>query len=165
MSRSLAMLALSSLAACGGDRDPAWAVDRMWIEPDAGGIHGFQTWELYGPRWERRQRDRTYVCAVAVELVGQEIPCTDCQAAWEVTPELASSDCAGAVQGDPTWTRLRRLSLGLPPAGGGPAVGFADYGWGWEIHGTATADGASGSQWDGATPFVFEPEMAWPVGG
>lgn len=175
--RTLASLGLALLVGGCGSKDPAWAIDPMWIEPTDDGIRGFQTWQLYGSRWERKQKDSTFVCTIVVELDGTETPCTDCQIAWEVTPAVLDSDCDPAVAAQPTWTWLERISVGLPLTDGarypGQTVqGFADYGWGWEVHGQAWPDAvASGTgagldgTWDGIEPFAFWPELAWPVPG
>lgn len=165
------------LAASGcADPDPAWAVDPILVTPTDGGMRGVQTWHLYRARWERSRSENTYVCAVAVDLEGAETPCTDCQLAWATTATLASSDCGPTIEADPTWVSLERLALGpVLDAADGPvhagvsSSSFADYGWGWEVHGQAWPEAldhggaATSGTWDGVQVFTFEPELAWPL--
>lgn len=163
---------------CAGDPDPAWAVDPILVTPTEGGMQGVQTWHLYRSAWERSRSERAYVCAIVVDLVGVETPCTDCQLAWATTATVATSDCGPTLDADPTWTRLERLALGpvleaadQPRHPGMSSSSFADYGWGWEVHGEAWPEAldhggaAESGLWDGDQAFTFEPELAWPLGG
>ena len=169
-----AFFLIFAATACKPDPTPAWAIDPMWIEPTETGMHGFQTWQLYRDKWEKNQRERTFVCAVLVELFGTESGCTDCQIAWNVTPEVVESDCDAKVQANETWTLLQRVSIGLevtsdPTHPGLTSQGFVDYGWGWEVHGEAwpaaldEGRAASSGDWNGEQAFSFVPELAWPL--
>jgi hypothetical protein len=165
------------LLACAPDLTPSWAWDPIWIEPDGEGIHGFQTWQVYGPRWADRPKDRFYTCAVVVELAGQPVECDaapGCGAAWDLELAPLETDCAGALAEDPLFLSLRRLAVGGPVADdeaawpGLTSAGFADYGGGWIPHGQAYAEaldygGAGQLGWDGQSPFLFVPEGAVPL--
>ena len=49
------LLTLVLLAGCQPDTSPAWAIDPIWLEANDTGIHGFQTWQIYQDRWERKE--------------------------------------------------------------------------------------------------------------
>ncbi|MEQ1570196.1 MAG: hypothetical protein ABMA64_31470 [Myxococcota bacterium] len=167
------------LVGCAPDLTPAWAYDPIWLEPSGDGVHGFQSWEVFGPKWPASYNDRHYVCAVVVELDGVPTECDAepaCAVAWEVTPTLAQSDCGEAGLGDdPLFASLGKLALGGAATGeeigwpGKTSVGWADYGNGWEIHGEAYPEvldlggAADSGEWDGVEPFLFVPQSAFPV--
>ncbi len=169
------MLALL-LAGCAPDLTPTWAFDPIWAEPLPGdATYGFQTWELFGPRWDRKRSERHYVCAVVVELAGAPVPCDaepDCELAWEVTPELVESDCSQEIADDPLFVSLQRLAIGGPALGegapwpGSSLTGWADYGAGWEIHGHAYPEALDRAQpagtWSDGEPHLFVPTKAFP---
>lgn len=166
------------LLGCAPDLTPAWTWDPTWLEgaPDDG-AHGFQTWEVFGPKWTNKQRDRHYVCAVLVELEGQPSDCDapGCAVAWDLTPTVLESDCPDlALADDPLFTSMRRLALGGPytaedaPWAGRTTTSWADYGRGWEQHGWAYPEaydwGSAGDPaWGGEDPFLFTPSAAFPV--
>lgn len=154
---------------------PAWAYDPIWLEPAAAeGVHGFQTWELFGAGWEKRYDDRYYVCAVVVEVTGVPAACDvdACTEAWSVTVAPADTDCDPELALDPLFSSLLGVALGGPapdesaPWPGQTTVGWADYGNGWEVHGDAypevlDAGGSASGAWDGVEPFLFVPASAF----
>jgi hypothetical protein len=171
---------LIALAACTPDLTPAWAFDPIWIEPMTGdAVHGFQTWEIYGPKWPSSYSDRHYVCSVVVEIEGAPIPCDaeeGCTWAWDITAALVESDCADAeLAEDGLFVSLDRLALGGPstsedaPWPQHTSVGWADYGNGWEVHGSAYPEAldlgaqVESGEWDGVQPFLLVPESAFSL--
>lgn len=171
-------LLLPVLAACTPDLTPSWTWDPIWLEgtgPDT--VHGFQTWEVFGPTWPRRQRDRFYVCAVVAELDGEVSDCDapDCTIAWDVTPSFVETDCPDpALAENPLFGALGRLALGGLAMGddvpwpGQTTTSYADYGDGWAVHGTAYPEaydwgGAGDPTWTGDAPFLFTPSAAFPL--
>jgi hypothetical protein len=168
------------LAGCRPDLTPTYAYDPIWLEPaEEGGIHGFQTWQIYGPDWPDSYADKHYVCSVLVELVGLPTECDadeDCTFAWETLPEVRETDCEAPdfAQGE-LFLSLLRVGLGGPAAGEGvpwpdlTSVGWADYGNGWEIHGNAYPaaldDGAKvdSREWDEQEPFLMVPAQSFPL--
>lgn len=166
------------LAACAPDLTPAWAWDPIWLEPSEAGVHGFQTWQLYGPKWAEDPDEKFYACAVVVELDGAATACDaeeGCEHAWDVTGALLETDCPDpALADDPLFVSLARLALGGPATGedvpfpGATSVGWADYGNGWEVHGDAYPaalehGGTEATAWDGVAPFQLVPAAAFPA--
>lgn len=163
------------LMGCTPSDQPAWALDSLWIEPTAEGVHGFHTWELFGPGWEGGLEPRHYLCAVVVEvegvLVGAE-DCQGCEPAWSVQGTLLESDCEPPWSQDPRWTEARGVALGPlgadlvedDPHPGTSVGGHVDYGDGWMPHGWAWSDTQEpAGEWDGSVPFVLWPAWAWPL--
>jgi hypothetical protein len=162
---------------CSTDLTPTWAWDPIWLEGADDGVHGFQTWQVYGADWDRKQKDKSYVCSVLTELTGLPSTCDapTCVAAFDVEPTVLETDCAEAsLAENPLFTSLQRLALGDPYAGddapwpGRTTATFADYGNGWEPHGFAYPEaydtgGAGDPVWTGADPFLFTPEAAFPI--
>lgn len=164
---------------CSTDLTPSWAFDPIWIEPAPNdGVHGFQTWQIYGPKWPKNYADRHYVCSVVTELEGVPTACDadpDCAWAWEITPSVLETDCAepGYAE-DALFVSLERLALGGPsvekdtPWPGFTSVGWADYGNAWEIHGEAYPEaldlgGAlTDGEWDRLQPFLMVPDKSFP---
>jgi len=169
------LLSLVLLGGCQPDTSPAWALDPIWFEARDTGIHGYQSWLIYQDRWERKQQDRFFLCSVVVEFDGSPSPCDDCDVAWRVDPRVTDGDCPSAMMDDPLFTRLEQIGLRRADDGfdtphpGQTSTGYADYGWGWEIHGMAwpatldhgghTPDAA----WSGEEPFTLSPVLAWPL--
>jgi hypothetical protein len=167
------------LAGCRPDLTPTYAYDPIWLEPaEEGGMHGFQTWQIYGPDWPDRYSDRHYVCSVLVELVGLPTECDaeECAFAWQTTPELRETDCEPTSLADgPLFLSLQRVALGGPAPGPDvpwpelTSVGWTDYGNGWEIHGdaypAALDDGgdADTPEWDEQQPFLMVPAQSFPL--
>ena len=166
------------LLGCAPDLTPTWTWDPIWLEGAAvDGAHGFQTWEMFGPKWTKKQRDRFYICSVLVELDGEASTCDapDCVFAWNVSPAVLETDCADAAFADePLFTSLQRIALGGAyaaadaPWPGRTTTSWADYGSGWEQHGFAYPEafdwgGAGDPAWTGEDPFLFTPSAAFPV--
>lgn len=163
--------------ACAPDLTPAWAIDPWWAEPAAeGGLHGFQTWMLYGPRYAKNRSDRSYVCSVVVEFTATpSAPCPGCTSGWAVAPALAESDCDEAWTAEPAWLTLTAIGVGPVPealAADDPHPGtsmgsYADYGDGWLSAGwvwpEATETSATTAAWTGGDPAVFWPAYAWEL--
>lgn len=175
------MLAVSwLLAACTPDTTPTWAFDPIWLEPAlADAVYGFQTWELYGPKWIENTKPNTYACAVVTELEGAPIPCDadpGCTVAWEVTTAVVETDCPDpAIADGPLFLSLLRVGIGGPdgspeaPWPGKTQVGWADYGNGWEVHGYAYPEAldlggtVESGEWDGIQPFLMVPTQSFPL--
>lgn len=165
---------------CSADLTPTWAFDPVWIEPAPNErVHGFQTWQIYGPKWPKRYDERHYVCSVVAEIAGDPIACDaepGCTFAWAVEAEVLETDCPDpSLADDELFTLLDRVALGLPSTApdaawpGLTTVGWADYGEGWEIHGDAYPEaldlGAtlSDGEWDGLQPFLMVPSKSFPA--
>src|SRR6478672_12188836 len=92
---------LPVLVGCSPDLTPTAAYDPIWIEPAPDDtVHGFQTWQVFGPKWEKNFDDRYYVCSVVTEILGPQIPCDaepDCAWAWDVDVSVLETDCADAA--------------------------------------------------------------------
>ncbi|MEZ4241901.1 MAG: hypothetical protein R3F59_38280 [Myxococcota bacterium] len=177
------LLLLAGLTACGRpDTTPTWAYDPIWLEPAVQGeVHGFQTWELYGPKWIDNSDDRAYACAVVVELFGAPVACDadpGCTVAWELAEsEIVSTDCDEATTADPLFGSLLRVGIGGLIAGeqvpypGQTSTGWADYGNGWEVHGYAYPEALDlgalidTTDWDGVQPFQLVPSQSFELGG
>ncbi len=175
MLRPAIIASLAVLAACKADREPAWALDPIYLEPAGEGVIGFQTWEVFSERWSKRHAGKHYLCAVVVEFNGTPGTCPDCTFAWDVQTSLVESDCPDRVTNDPLPLSLRAIGVGDlgksedAPYGTQSSLGWADYGFGWEVHGWAHPDAldnggaSSATDWDGAEPFALWPTAAWPL--
>lgn len=165
---------------CSTDLTPSWAFDPIWIEPAlAGGVHGFQTWQVYGPKWPKKYDDRHYVCSVVTEISGDPITCDaepGCTFAWELAAAVLETDCSDpTLAEDPLFVSLARVALGGAAAGedvpwpGFTSVGWADYGNSWEVHGDAYPEAldlggtVAGGDWDEIQPFLMVPTQSWPL--
>lgn len=182
------MTPLLLLAACRPDLTPSYAFDPIWIAPEAGAdepgsIHGFQTWQVYGPDWPRRYADKHYTCSVVVELWGVPTACDadeTCNFAWETAPEVRQTDCEPAQLAErELFLSLRKVALGGEAKGtaeglavpwpGVTSTGWADYGNGWEIHGYAYPEAldagleVKSGEWDEEQPFLLVPTQSFPL--
>jgi hypothetical protein len=172
------LLALA-LTGCAPDTTPTWAFDPIWLEPAPDlGVHGFQTWQLYGPAWIDSSDEDAYACAVVVELFGEPAPCDadpEC-VGWEIgSVEVASSDCDEGLTATPLFLSLQRIGLGGPdrsPEAPWPdqtSIGWADYGNGWEVHGAAYAEvldlggQPESASWDGLQPYLMVPTQSFAL--
>ena len=168
---------LVGASGCTVSLEPTWAFDPIWLEATGPTeVFGVQTWQIYGPSWDRSNRDRHYVCSVLVEFEGTAIPCDaedTCDAAWSLQREVVESDCLRAVDtSDPLFVSLRRLALGSPSRGvNAPhplasVRSWADYGGGWERHGHAYPDaldrGEAGGALSDGNPHTSMPTKAFP---
>lgn len=156
---------------------PAWALDRLWLEPAAEGVHGFQVWTLFSEAWERSLDEGDAVCSAVVELEGESLSnadlCEGCVLGWAITGEILETDCAGAA--DPRWTRLDQVAFGELPGAltwlsphANAVGGYATYESAWVPHGWAYAarqdySGETLDAWDGEHPFTFVPAWAWDL--
>ncbi|MEQ1505369.1 MAG: hypothetical protein ABMB14_24265 [Myxococcota bacterium] len=176
--KTLPLVLLS--VACSRDTTPTWAFDPIWLEPAADdAVHGFQSWQLYGPKWIDNYSEKTYACAVVAELDGDPIACDaepGCALAWSITPTVIETDCDDpALADDPLFVSLHRLALGSPAEGKDvpwpdqTTIGYADYGNGWEVHGNAYPEALDlGAElptgdWDGIQPFLWVPTQSFPL--
>lgn len=176
------LLPMLLLAACAPDTDPGWAVDELWLEPDGDGVHGFQTWEIYGEAWSRRLAERHYLCAVVVELWGDPVEpgddCGGCSPAWAVEVALVETDCDPELSERARWLDLSGVALGPlgleladdPPWPGMTRGGYAAYGdTGWLAHGWAYPAGLDSDlpvtepSWNGQQSFTLVPAWAWEL--
>lgn len=174
------MISALLLAGCSPDLTPSYAFDPIWIEPTAeeGGIEGFHTWQIYGPRWPKHYSERHYVCSVLVGISGVETECDaeECTIGWEITASVLESDCAPkSFAEDPFFVSLLRLGLGGEATGpdvpwpGSTSIGWADYGNGWEVHGDAYPDAldtegtADDPTWNDEQPFSMVPTQSFPL--
>src|SRR5678815_344913 len=173
----MGLATLLLMVGCAGSGAPTYAFDPIWIEPEGDGIHGFQTWSIYADGWQRRYKERYFVCSVVVELSGTPAatPCPDCDFTWAVTPELAETDCTDeSLASAPGFLSLTGLGLGAVPSAlrdnnpypSRSQGSYADYGADWVSHGWGypesldTRGEASDAGW-GAQPFELWPAFYW----
>jgi hypothetical protein len=169
-------------AGCTGQQ-PTWATDPIWLEPEpigGDGIHGFQTWELYGKRWTRQYAEKHFVCSVLIEFTGAPVDpgasCTGCEMAWTVESERVDSDCGPRDVDRAGFLALTGVALGEKGAnldGGDPypeqSLGaFVDYATGtWEPYGWGVPDTAESEsatwEWNGEQAFVLQPGWYWEL--
>jgi len=171
------LVALLMVAACKADPEPAWGLDPMYIEPVGDEeIIGFQTWEFFGDRWKKKHAGKHFVCAAVIEFTGTPTTasCPKCTHAWKIESTLLESDCPNALATDPLVLSLRRIGLtetlsaeDAPHAK--TSEGWADYGYGWELHGWAYPDtfdnggSSNATSWDASEPYALWPTAAWPL--
>lgn len=171
---------LAVLAGCAPDLTPTWAWDPIWLEPtEDGGAHGFETWQIQGPRWQKNGKDRNYVCGVVAEVRGPAVACdgaedpAGCLVVFELETTPVETDCAGDLAERPLFLSLRRLAVGGAAGSdaawpGLTSVGWADYGEGWVVHGESYTEaldhgGAGQLGWSGEDPYLFVPDAAFPL--
>lgn len=173
---------LLALAACSSPDEPAWALDSLWLEPDAQEtVYGFHTWELYAERWKRKQKDKHFICSVVVEVWGTPSEpsegCLGCTHAWSTEVELLETDCADDLL-TPRYLSLQEVGLGEltadlaaeDPFPGQSVGGWARYGdedvlpHGFAYPATLDEGGQpETSDWDGVEPFTWWPAWAWDL--
>jgi hypothetical protein len=168
----VALLLPILLTACASD-EAEWALDSVYLEPSENGVYGFQTWNLYRKAFQRKQHERTFVCAIVVELEGRSTGCPSCTHAWSTETSLLETDCTPEQVENPVFLSLSALGVGeFAPEGPHASLtslGWVDYGYGWEEHGWAYPSGLDQGQavsdagWDGEQPFTFLPTAAWPL--
>ena len=124
-------------AACGGQGDAVfWGFQHASLTVSGEHIRGYQIWELYGEKWERKQKEKHHICSVVQTLTGLETAaelegCLDCQAVYEVELELLESDCELSVSERSDLAGMTRFGVGALPAeleDGEPYPG-ATLGW------------------------------------
>jgi hypothetical protein len=178
------LLPILLIGGCGRpDLTPAWAYDPITltaVDGDPEAAIGFQSWQLYGPGWAKKYKDRHYVCVVLVELEATVLADCDapaCQIGWDTEATVVETDCADpALAENPLFTSLHRLALGAPYVAedaawpGGTTLSHAAYSAGsdWQVHGTAYPEvldqgGAAAPEWTGVEPFLFVPDAAFPL--
>lgn len=96
-SRAAIVLSLSFSIGCSGDVQPGWALQHAVVTVDEEGrLSGFQTWELYAPKWSRKQKERHHLCALVEELSGEQLDaprCPECADGFLVAAAVADTDC------------------------------------------------------------------------
>lgn len=169
----IASLVLST--ACKPETEPAWALDPIYVEAVGEDIVGFQTWEVFGDRWAKKHKGKHYICAVVVEFTGTPSSCTECTHAWLLDTAILESDCPSSLSEDPLVLSLQSIGIGATTASdeapypGQSREGWADYGFGWEVHGWAYPDAldhdrqTSAKAWDASEPYALWPTAAWPL--
>lgn len=172
------MMAAVLLFACaGGNGEPTYATDELYVEPDGDGIIGFQTWSVYDDSYPD---DDAYVCGQVFELTGtqsEDWDCVACEVQFAVTATLMETDCPGGWSTGERLGALTGIGIGTlgpslsddDPHPGSSLGGYTDQGSGeLEPHGwaytEAVANGGSGAAtWDGSEPWVLEPAWAWDL--
>ncbi len=143
---------LPLLAACGGQGDAVfWGFQHASLTVSGDRISGYQVWEMYGEKWERKQKEKHHVCSVVqaltgVERAGELEGCQGCLVTYEVELELVESDCDPSVSERADLAGMTQLGIGTLPAdleASEPYPG-ATFGWyqSWDndsatIHGYA----------------------------
>ena len=168
------VLPMLMLLGCGSSF-PHWAIDPIHVVPDGSTLSGTQSWQVYSKPWQKHFNAKHYLCTTLIEIQGtqSEPDCPDCLAAFDLTVDLADSDCSTALTDNETFLSLRRIGFG-PLVEGGPypgstSVGFADYGQGWEVHGWAYVAGVSdgaledAGPWNAIDAFELEPTFVWDL--
>lgn len=100
--------------------EPAWAVHHLSVTPERGGaISGTQTWEFFNKKWAKNRAERSYLCARAQTVAGEEseeLPgCTDCEAAYLLIVTDLESDCEDSVGTDPGFDSSLPVAFGAVP--------------------------------------------------
>lgn len=165
---------------CRGAESPGWAVLHGDIRETDTGVSGNLVWELFEPRWGRKQGAAQHMCArvlvVEGEIDGGPDGCNACTT-WAVRTDELDTDCVapwdtGAALAGPTHIGLGPLPEGYDRIG---AHGAEADGWylSWdgerlEPHGVAhdqaldlsAADAATRSE----TTWVLTPAAAYQLG-
>lgn len=86
-----------SLMGCAVGDEPVWAFQHAVVSVDAdGSLHGYQMWELFADRWERKFDDRYFLCADVQELTGEPVSqprCPGCEDGFLVNAVSTDTDC------------------------------------------------------------------------
>lgn len=170
------------LPACGGQQQPAWAVQHATLDVESDGISGYQLWELFAKKWKKKQDDKHHLCALVQTVDGTLTTdldgCLGCEASYAVTVDELETDC------DPTWVAgetfegVRAFAFGeVPPeeadldpypghslgwyqSWDGQTAEFIGFAW-HEALGTASDPGIQG--WSPGERYVLEPVYAWEL--
>lgn len=114
------LLTLLALTGCKGDDTPAWALNYATIYVAEDGIEGTHVWEFFSDRWERKQKEKFYSCAMVQGVVGDVAAnlegCEDCKAVYTISLNEEDGDCADDLAADPALSGIRAFGIGAVPA-------------------------------------------------
>ena len=113
-------LLLSSLIATGcGDQgaSPFWAFQHASVQEIDGVLTGYQVWEFYGKRWQRKQKEKHHICALVQSVSGTPdtlADCPDCETVFAVDLSVVETDCDGAIN-PVDFEGVTHFGFGLAP--------------------------------------------------
>jgi len=147
-------LLLSSLIATGcGDQgaSPFWAFQHASVQEIDGVLTGYQVWEFYGKRWQRKQKEKHHICALVQSVSGTPdtlADCPDCETVFAVDLSVVETDCDGAIN-PVDFEGVTHFGFGLAPSDLSEANPYPAASMGWYL------------SWDGDTSDV--QGFAWNV--
>lgn len=115
----LPWLLLPLLTACGGQGDaPFWGFQHASVTVEGEGISGYQIWEFYSERWQRKQKEKHHSCSVVQTLVGTlgdvELDgCLDCGVVYDIELSLLESDCETSLSDRADLAGMTHLGIGV----------------------------------------------------
>ncbi len=124
-------------AGCGGDIEPAWALNYATVYVAEDGIEGTHVWEFFSQRWEKKQKEKFYSCAMVQEVVGEVSDsmegCEGCLVVYTVSLDTEDGDCADDLADDPALSGIRSFGIGDVPEELAEYDPFPGESFGWYI--------------------------------
>ncbi|MFT5686509.1 MAG: hypothetical protein ACI8RZ_007465 [Myxococcota bacterium] len=172
------MIMLPLFIACGGQGDAVfWGFQHANLTVSGDRLSGYQIWELYGEKWERKQKEKHHICSVVQTLTGVETDseiegCLSCLAVYEVNLELLESDCDPSISEREDLAGMIRFGIGALPEELEEDAPYSDatLGWyqGWDdasatIHGYAWQDPEPTEPIWGDGAFTLWPAYTWQL--
>ena len=169
---------LPLLAACGGQGDAVfWGFQHATVTVSGESLTGYQVWEMYSERWERKQKEKFHVCSVVHTFSGTEADtslegCQACEVSYAVAFELMESDCDPSTAEREDLVGMTRLAIGAVSADLQEESPYPEASLGWyqswddvtaTEHGYAwrEPDPTDASWEDGV--YVLWPAYAWQM--
>jgi len=173
---------LAALTGCGGEAAPHWAVEHGTVDVASASIDGYQVWEFFGRKWNRKRSDKQHICSLVQDLSGTLVSdldgCQGCVATYRVQVSELESDCASGVADEPDYGGVRYLAVGdvpteqrdLDPYPGrtlgwylswdGQVSEFMGFAWQEDV---GTADDPHVQGWSPGERYILDPVYAWQL--
>ena len=110
---------LPLLTACGGQGDAAfWGFQHASVTVEGDRISGYQIWEIFTERWQRKQKDKHHVCSVVQTLKGVQGDvelqgCLGCEATYDLELTFLESDCEASLHERADLAGMTQLGIGM----------------------------------------------------
>ena len=169
---------LPLLTACGGQGDaPFWGFQHVSLTVSGDALSGYQIWEMYGERWERKQKEKFHVCSVVQTLTGSSADaeldgCLSCEAVYDVELEFLESDCDDGISQRADLAGMTRFGIGALPADLDEESPYPGAALGWYQSWDDTTATVHGYAWQDLEPtdpiwgdgvFTLWPAYAWQL--
>ena len=169
---------LPLLTACGGQGDaPFWGLQHASLTVEGEGISGYQVWEFYTERWQRKQKEKHHTCSVVQTLTGVLIDddldgCLACEAVYDIELELLESDCEASLSGRADLAGMTQLGIGMLTEDLEADSPYPGAALGWFQSWDGSSAEASGYAWQEPEPtaavwqdgaFTLWPAVAWQL--
>ena len=117
-STKVPVVLLPLFIACGGQGDAAfWGFQHASVTVSGDDLEGYQIWELYAERWQRKQKEKHHICSLVQTLTGTATEpvlegCLDCEAVYAVSVDFLETDCDEDIASRADLAGMTRLAIG-----------------------------------------------------